>query len=390
MVEAIRRGGHAESAEVARAMRTVPRHRFVPLAGIEEAYADISVITKTDADGTALSCASTPSIVAMMLDQLDVRPGMRVLEIGAGTGYNAALLAELVGAEGAVTSVDIDVDAVAGARRAIGETGYGCVETVVGDGFEGVPERARFDRVIVTAAPWDLPDAWFDQIVPGGVMVVPLRWRGQTRSVAFRRDADRWTAVSVELCGFVPMVGADGEHTTALDPEGLVSLYWDADQAIDSAVVRGVLDRPRHEQWSTVMVGGQDPLDGIWLHMTAGDPGTCRIAAQARAAQTGLCTPVILTRSPAIAEGESLAYLTIRRVADHPAGRHIELGAVGHGPAAEHLTDRLCQQIRLWDADRTAVPAIVCQPLQEEQSTTAHVGMTVIRKNHVLMRIGYR
>jgi protein-L-isoaspartate(D-aspartate) O-methyltransferase len=389
MVEAIRRhAGHAESAEVTRAMRTVPRHRFVPLAGLEEAYADISVITKTGANGRALSCASTPSVVAMMLDQLDIRPGMRVLEIGAGTGYNAALLAELAGTEGAVTSIDIDPDTATGARHALDENGYGRVDVVTGDGFAGVPERAPFDRVIVTAAPWDLPGSWFDQIVPGGVMVVPLRWRAQTRSVAFRRDPDRWTAVSVLLCGFVPMVGADGERTTELDQAGLVSLHWDADQAIDPNAMRGVLDRSRFVQWSTVTVGGQDPLDGIWLRMTASDPGTCRIAAQPGAAQSEY-RPVILNRSPAIADGESLAYLGIR-VAEYSSGRGIELYAVGHGPAAEPLTDRLCRQIRLWNTDRRAVPDIICEPVWADQPTMAHAGMTVIRKNHILMHIGYR
>ncbi|MFB1049316.1 methyltransferase, FxLD system, partial [Streptomyces chrestomyceticus] len=83
-------------------LRTVPRHVFVPDASLEDAYANAPVHIKYDTDGTSISCASQPGVVALMLDQLDVRPGQRVLELGAGTGYNAGLLAHLVGASGHV------------------------------------------------------------------------------------------------------------------------------------------------------------------------------------------------------------------------------------------------------------------------------------------------
>src|SRR5438128_1785753 len=89
MVDRIVEAGHARSRRVERALREVPRHRFVPAASVEGAYADQAVITKRGADGAALSCASVPSVVGMMLDQLGVTPGDRMLEIGAGTGYNA-------------------------------------------------------------------------------------------------------------------------------------------------------------------------------------------------------------------------------------------------------------------------------------------------------------
>src|SRR3982750_212491 len=104
MVDRITAAGWAHTSRVAEAIRTVPRHLFVPDAPLTEAYDDQAVIIKRAPDGKALSCASEPVVVAMMLDQLDVRPGHRVLEIGAGTGYNAALLAHLAGAEGQVTT----------------------------------------------------------------------------------------------------------------------------------------------------------------------------------------------------------------------------------------------------------------------------------------------
>ncbi len=92
LVDRIREGGWATDPGVEEALRTIQRHLFLPDADLAEAYADKNVPTKLGPDGECLSSASTPTIVAMMLDQLDVQPGARVLEIGAGTGYNAALL----------------------------------------------------------------------------------------------------------------------------------------------------------------------------------------------------------------------------------------------------------------------------------------------------------
>ncbi len=116
------------TAPVGTAMAAVPRHRFVPGVSLETAYApDDAVVTRQDADGAALSSASAPRVVAAMLEQLDVQPGHRILEIGAGTGYNAALLSHLTGLTGAVTTIDLDQDIVDGARQALEASGRGDV-----------------------------------------------------------------------------------------------------------------------------------------------------------------------------------------------------------------------------------------------------------------------
>src|SRR5579859_7892589 len=124
MVDRITTAGWAHTDRVAQAMRSVPRHQFVPDATLAEAYDDRAVIIKRAPDGKALSCASEPVIVAMMLDQLDIHPGHRVLEVGAGTGYNAALLAVLVGPSGQVTTVDIDAEVIVKARHNLDATGH--------------------------------------------------------------------------------------------------------------------------------------------------------------------------------------------------------------------------------------------------------------------------
>lgn len=363
MVGQLTADGSLVSERVEQAMREVPRHQFVPHASPEEAYADQAVITKRADNGAALSCASVPSVVAMMLQQLDVHPGQRILEIGAGTGYNAALLAHLSGVEGQVTTVDIDPDVTAQAARALAATGYGRVHVATRDGALGDDEGVPYDRLILTVGAWDLPLAWWDQLVVGGRLVVPLRWRGQTRSIIFIRETDHLRSDDVELCGFVPMVGEDGERVGSIDAGSHVTLYWDADQLLDPAALAGAFDQPKTEVWSGATVGPYDSFDGVWLRMTAAEPGTCRIAADATAVQTGRCTPAIPIRSPALVESDSLAYFTVRRLgATEGARRRSELGAFGHGPAGRQLADRLCAQIRAWDHDRTARPVITAHP----------------------------
>jgi protein-L-isoaspartate(D-aspartate) O-methyltransferase len=142
MVDRLRAHRLADSPPVEAAMRAVPRHLFVPGVPPEEAYSSEAIVTHRDADGIAISSASAPGAVAGMLDQLDVRPGNRVLEIGAGTGYNAALLAHLTGPGGTVTTVEIDEDVAEGARRGLAAAGHPDVSVICGDGEFGYPGQA--------------------------------------------------------------------------------------------------------------------------------------------------------------------------------------------------------------------------------------------------------
>ncbi|WP_216628580.1 methyltransferase domain-containing protein [Actinopolyspora erythraea] len=178
MVEELRQLGSVRSDPVERAFRVAPRHLFSPEAPLMEAYGvNRSVVVKRDDDGTALSTVSAPSMQADMLEQAEVRPGMRVLEIGSG-GVNAAMLAELVGSEGHVTTVDIDADVTERARRGLAESGYDQVRVVRADAEHGVADQAPYHRILVTVGVWDIPPAWLDQLADRGRLIVPLRLRG--------------------------------------------------------------------------------------------------------------------------------------------------------------------------------------------------------------------
>ncbi|GGJ90308.1 hypothetical protein GCM10010123_20140 [Pilimelia anulata] len=165
LVDELRRIGAVRSEPVAAAFVAVPRHLFVPDTTPARAYADDVVRTKTDSDGRTVSSVSQPSIVAMMLEQADLQPGMRVLEIGSG-GYNAALIAELVGEDGEVTSVDIDPEVTERARACLAAAGYSRVNVQCVDGAHGAAAFAPFDRIIVTVEAADIPPAWIDTSSP--------------------------------------------------------------------------------------------------------------------------------------------------------------------------------------------------------------------------------
>jgi protein-L-isoaspartate(D-aspartate) O-methyltransferase len=381
MVERITAAGWAHTPRVAEAMRSVPRHLFVPDAPLTEAYDDRAVIIKRAPDGKALSCASEPVIVAMMLDQLDIHPGHHVLEIGAGTGYNAALLAHLVG-PGQVTTVDIDPEITAKARHNLDTTGYRQVHVATRDGALGDADHAPYDRIILTVGAWDIPTAWWDQLTLGGRLVVPLRWRGQTRSIAFDYTDGLMRADSVHLCGFVPMLGQEGERVTHLDSRGQVELCWDEDQHIEPPALHGVLGQSRVIAWSGVTVGAQEPFDGIWLRLTATEPGTCRITANPEAIDAGLLyRPAIPARSPALVDGGWLAYLILRRLT--PEGRSAgrwELGSAAYCPSGTRLAEHLTHQIRAWDNARAQQPVIIAQRADADEVQQA-AGHSISKRN---------
>ena len=165
--------GAISSQSVRQAFEEVPRHLFVPRVDIATAYSNRPIFIRWDA-GMPISSSSEPKMMAIMMEQMNLEPGSRVLEIGAGTGYNAAILAHVVGEKGSVVTMDIDQDIVDEAAGNLSKAGYGNVKVICGDGFEGFPGDQPYDRITVTVGAYDVSPHWVDQLKEGGVMVVPL------------------------------------------------------------------------------------------------------------------------------------------------------------------------------------------------------------------------
>ncbi len=193
-------GRAALSASVMEAMRRVPRHKLVPAGEEGSAYRNSPLSIGLG------QTISQPFIVALMTDLLEVKPGDKVLEVGTGSGYQAAVLAEL-GAR--VFTVEI-IDALGreAAARLRG-LGYRTITTRIGDGYRGWPEAAPFDAIIVTAAPREVPPALLDQLKPGGKLVIPVGETGGAQNLyLMEKLADgKLMRRHVLAVRFVPLTG---------------------------------------------------------------------------------------------------------------------------------------------------------------------------------------
>ncbi|MFQ6197090.1 methyltransferase, FxLD system [Streptomyces sp. NPDC000405] len=337
------------SREVEAAFRAVPREVFAPGEPLETVYAAETVMgAKADNEGNTTHCISAPRIQAFMLEQAGLRPGMRVLEIGSG-GYNAALIAELVGEGGAVTSIDIDPEVTDRAARFLADTGYGGrVNVLTADAEHGAPDYGPYDRIIVTVEAPDIPPAWTGQLAPGGRIVVPLRMRGLTRSIAFNHQ-DSWLAsTGYELCGFVPMqgAGADRIRKAVIHADG-VSLRLDEDQQADAGRLAEALRGDRVEAWSGVTIGRMQSWAELDLWLATALDGFTVIDVSPSAREKGIVT----TQGwpPALVEGGSFAYRLLRKISEEPP--LFEFGAAGHGPNAKTTAEHLVEQMQVWDRD---------------------------------------
>ncbi|MFJ3576019.1 methyltransferase, FxLD system [Streptomyces rubiginosohelvolus] len=384
VVDELRAGGDISSSEIEAVMRKVPRHAFIPDTPLDRAYDTYAaVITKTDEHGVQLSSVSAPQIQAMMLEQAQVRPGMRVLEIGSG-GLNAAYLAELVGEHGEVVTVDIDPVVTERAHRLLDEHGYNRVRVLTADAAEPIPELGEVDVVMVTAGAWDIAPAWTAQLKQGGRLVVPLRMRGLTRSVAFTQipgeHGPYLESVSALICGFVPMQGSTAHREELLLVNGTpeIGLKFDDGLPADPHRLDNAVTYPRHELWTGVVIGLSELIDTLQMAMAISLPGFCTMAVD-EDLDTGLVAPVNRRFALAAVEDDTFAYLVTRRTEDN---KHIEYGVHTLGPNAKQFADQVADVLRDWEASRRGGPSPVIRVYPDNTSDDQIPADRVIDKVH--------
>jgi protein-L-isoaspartate(D-aspartate) O-methyltransferase len=227
-VRGLKKAGALRSRAVERAFLTVQRHKLLETfyhrpAGLSAApiphdperpsseqltliYSDTALATRVT-NGMPTSSTSEPSLVAEMLELLDLSEGMKVLEIGTGTGYNAALMAEIVGDQRLVTTVDVMGDVVDQARRLLAIAGYPRIRVLAGDGFEGHAEQAPYDRVAVTVGCSDLSPHWAGQLSERGIMLVPLEHAGGHPLHVIRKENGTLRGHVAKWTMFIPVRG---------------------------------------------------------------------------------------------------------------------------------------------------------------------------------------
>ena len=348
-MEELEAKGSITDPAVRKAFLAVPRDRFLPGTDLGEVYADKVIVTRKDAYGVPTSSSSQPSIMALMLERLELAPGLRVLEIGAGTGYNAALLSTLVGETGSVTSVELEPDVAEAAAAALGEGGYR-VNVVTGDGREGWPAGAPYDRIVLTASTGDVGQSWYEQLAPGGLLQLPLHLKGpDLQAVVTLRRVDgflRSTDVTEGGFMFLRRPGEAGQRRRGLSlavdehvdgrHRSLGSLFGEQLRRLTPSARRRLaallLEPPRTAGITGASGAGRSPA--LWLHLAR--PKGAIVARYFRSGRqaTGRWGPAVATL-----DGRSLA------VAVFGTRRGVGLEAYGEG-GAEAVLDGLLDEWR--------------------------------------------
>ena len=204
MVEEQLWGRGVRDPRVLAAMGRVPREEFISQEDFVNAYGDHPLPIG------AGQTVSQPYIVAAMVEALELRPSDRVLEVGTGTGYEAAVLAELA-AE--IWTIERHEELAVKAREILARLGYANVHVIHGDGSLGLPQQAPFDKILVAAAAPQIPESLIAQLADGGRLVVPVGTRAEQQVHVVRKVGSEIVVTTHDLCRFVPLVGAEGWQT---------------------------------------------------------------------------------------------------------------------------------------------------------------------------------
>ncbi len=359
LVETLKKDNHIRSPRVEAAFRDVPRHLFLPGVELEKVYSDEPIVTKR-LDGLPISSSTQPAAMAIMLEQLDLQPGHRVLEIGAGTGYNAAVMAHLVGSAGQVVTVDIDADTADNARKNLASAGFERVRVICADGGWGCADSAPYDRIILTVGAWDIAPAWHEQLSPAGRLLLPLWIRGAQKTVAFERAEAHLSSVSISNCGFMRLRGqfAGPEALVQLGAEETVRAAVDDRSAVDADAAHKLLIGSSSRDFSTgVQISLRAIGERLLLWLALREPNFCGLSAEGEAARRSVVPCLFGTQDKShgtygLLEKDALCLLT--RPPDEPAGTEpledpppfeLIVRSFGQGDA---LARRLIAQVVAW------------------------------------------
>ena len=274
LLDRLRKQGVFQTPGVEAAFRAVPRHLFLPELSLESAYADEAQPLAYDTAGLVVSSASQPTMMAIMLDQLQLRPGANVLEIGTASGYNAALMQHIVGPKGHITSLELDKNLAQQARINLSHAAMSSVTVVEADGVHGYSPRASYDAIIVTAGVWDVPDAWVRQLKPNGRLVMPLMLDGIQVSANFILHPDG-TLYSDDNrpCAFVFMRG-DSAAPRTRKQIGSTGLYLLADEVekVDAVALQMLLSDDHDTCRLETRLKATDYWYGFQMHLMLNEP----------------------------------------------------------------------------------------------------------------------
>jgi protein-L-isoaspartate(D-aspartate) O-methyltransferase len=353
LVAELRARGALHDARVAEAFARVPRHLFVPDVSPEDVYADRSIAIKLE-DGVPISSSSQPAIMAEMIEMLALHDGDNVLEIGAGSGYNAALLAEMVGPSGSVTTIDIDDDLVAAARRHLDEAGYPHVRTLHGDGARGDAAHAPFDAVIASVGVEQIPPEWIAQLRLGGRLVAPLTIRSQQKVIAFERNARGLESRAVVDAAFMMLRGPSAGNGTRVIPLGDPTTTLRVNDERAAAIDTNALARALREHADDATPVRRVTLDELWngfaFWLAQHDETFCRLTVQGPAAAN--------KRVPNLMPGGYSVYGFASTLGVCDAGELVVFTLAGNAVVLRRYgedrggVDRVQRALTAWDAAR--------------------------------------
>jgi protein-L-isoaspartate(D-aspartate) O-methyltransferase len=393
LVDHLKRAGFITSAPVEAAFRAIPRHLFLPGVAPEQAYRDEAIPTKF-LDDQAVSSSSQPAIMAIMLEQLGLEPGQRVLEIGAGTGYNAALMAQIVGPAGQVVAIDIDEDIVEAARAHLVSAGLECVQVVCGDGGYGWDAGAAYDRIVLTVGAWDIAPAWLEQLKPGGRLLLPLSLAGPQVSVAFELADGYLASHSIKDCGFMRLRGAFAETegtSLKLGPEPGLYASFAHERAGDAEAIYDLLTGPARDRPTGVVTKADEVWGGLSLWLATREPALCNLSAEGEPASSGIVPYLFGWRgqriwcgTSGVLDESSLAVLMQPHgqppTPDTPGDAVFELFVRSFG-ASDVAAQRLVDHVVAWDtAGRPATSRLHIRAYPYEHHYTPSPAEVVIPK----------